>query len=95
MVDKKIHLQSYKETNQQKIRMHFSKKTSKGRTTIPAFIRKAAHMKAGDTLTFEIKGNHVIVRKINSPDDAYLKGVEEILKEWSSPEDDEAWRTDC
>jgi hypothetical protein len=51
-------------------------------------------MNAGDTLTFSIKGDHVIVRKINSSEDEYLKGVEEILNEWSSPEDDEAWSTD-
>lgn len=71
--------------------MHISRITAKGQTTIPVSIRKAAHLKAGDTLAFEIKGDHVIVRKINSPDDAYLKGVEEMLNEWSSPEDEEAW----
>ncbi len=74
--------------------MHVSRITAKGQTTIPAFIRKAAHMNAGDTLTFSIKGDHVIVRKINSSEDEYLKGVEEILNEWASPKDDEAWSTD-
>ncbi|NTU73799.1 AbrB/MazE/SpoVT family DNA-binding domain-containing protein [Candidatus Roizmanbacteria bacterium] len=64
---------------------------AKGQITIPASIRKAANMNAGDTLGFEIKGEHVIVTKINSPADAYLKGIEEALDEWSSPEDDAAW----
>ena len=71
--------------------MHISRITSKGQTTIPVSIRMAAHLKAGDTLAYEIKGDHVIVRKINSPEDEYLKGVEVILSEWSSPEDEEAW----
>jgi len=71
--------------------MHISRITAKGQTTIPVSIRKAAHMKAGDTLAFEIKGDNVIVRKINSPDDAYLKKVGKTLNEWFSPEDEEAW----
>jgi antitoxin PrlF len=71
--------------------MQISRITAKGQTTIPVSIRKAAHMEAGDTLAFEIKGDHLIVRKIKSPTDAYLKGIEETLNEWSSPEDEEAW----
>ena len=58
--------------------------------TIPVSIRKAAHMEAGDTLVFEIEDDHLIVRKIKSPTDAYLKGIEETLNEWSSPEDEKA-----
>ena len=71
--------------------MQIARITAKGQTTIPVSIRKAAHMEAGDTLAFEIKGDHLIVRKIKSPTDAYLKGIEETLNEWCSPEDEEAW----
>jgi antitoxin PrlF len=71
--------------------MPISRITAKGQTTIPVSIRKAAHINAGDTLAFEIKGDYLIVRKIKSPNDAYLKGVEATLNEWSSPEDKEAW----
>jgi AbrB family looped-hinge helix DNA binding protein len=71
--------------------MQIARISAKGQTTIPVSIRKAAHMEAGDTLAFEIKGDHLIVRKIESPTDAYLKGIEETLNEWSSPEDEEAW----
>lgn len=71
--------------------MQIARITAKGQTTIPVAIRKAAHINAGDTLAFEIKGDYLIVRKIKSPTDAYLKGIEETLNEWSSPEDEEAW----
>ena len=71
--------------------METAKITTKGQTTIPASIRKAVHLKAGDLLAFEVEGDHLIVRKIRSPDDAYLHGIEGTLEEWSSPEDEEAW----
>jgi hypothetical protein len=47
-------------------------------------------LSAGDTLTFEVKGDYLFIRKINVLDDAYLKGADS-LNEWSSPEDEEAW----
>ncbi len=71
--------------------MHIARITAKGQTTIPVSIRKAAHIYAGDTLAFEVKGDYLIVRKIKSHADSYLKGIEETLNEWSSPEDEEAW----
>ena len=71
--------------------MQIARKTAKGQMTIPVSIRKAAHFNAGDTLAFEIKGDCLIVRKIESPADGYLKGIEETLNEWYSPEDEEAW----
>ncbi len=71
--------------------METAKVTSKGQTTIPAVIRKAVHLKTGDLLAFEVEGDHFIVRKIHSPDDAYLRGIESTLDEWSLPEDEEAW----
>ena len=37
--------------------MHIARITSKGQTTIPVFIRKAAQLIAGDTLTSEVKGD--------------------------------------
>jgi antitoxin PrlF len=71
--------------------MHIARITSKGQTTIPVSIRKAANLNAGDTLTFEVKGDYLLVRKINVSNNDYLKGVSETLNEWSSPEDEEAW----
>ena len=71
--------------------MKLAKITSKGQITIPAAIRKAAQLKESDMLAFEIKGDHLVVRKITFPVDVYLNGVSETLNEWTSAEDEEAW----
>ena len=39
--------------------METAKITIKGQTTIPASIRKAVHLKAGDLLAFEVEGDHL------------------------------------
>lgn len=36
--------------------------TSKGQTTLPAPIRRALHLKAGDRILYEIQGDSVIIR---------------------------------
>lgn len=72
--------------------MQLSKVATRGQTTIPKRIREAANLHAGDVIAFEIKDDHLVVRKVTPRQDNYLKGVSEILDEWSSPEDEEAWR---
>ena len=66
--------------------------TTRGQTTIPKRIREAANLHVGDVIAFEIEDDHLVVRKVTSGQDNYLKGFSEILNEWSSPEDEEAWR---
>ncbi len=41
---------------------------------------------------FTTDGKQVTIRKIELPTDEYLDSVSETLSEWSSPEDEEAWR---
>lgn len=72
--------------------MHFSKITTRGQTTIPKRIREAADLHVGDVIAFEIEDDHLVVRKVTPGQDNYLKGLSEILSEWSSPVDEEAWR---
>lgn len=72
--------------------MKVAKITSKGQITIPAAIRKAAQLKESDMLAFEIKGDHLVVRKITASVDVYLDGVSGMLDEWTSPEDEKAWK---
>ena len=72
--------------------MQFSKITTRGQTTIPKRIREAANLHVGDVIAFEIEDDHLVVRKVTPGRDNYLKGFSEILNEWSSPEDEEAWR---
>ena len=72
--------------------MELAKITARGQTTIPKSIREAANLGAGDVIAFEIKGNHLVVRKVMPGQDDYLQGLSEVLSEWTSPEDEEAWR---
>ena len=74
--------------------MEFSKITARGQTTIPKRIREAANLREGDVLGFEIEGNHLAVRKVGPrvSGDGYLPGLSEVMEEWASPEDEEAWR---
>ena len=66
--------------------------TARGRTTIPKRVREAADLNAGDLLLFEVRGDHLVVRKLPAAEDAYLHGVCRTLEEWSSAEDEAAWR---
>jgi antitoxin PrlF len=71
--------------------MEIAKITSKGQTTIPVSIRRAASLETGDTIVFELKDDYVILRKITLPSDEYLKNISSTLNEWMTKEDEEAW----
>jgi antitoxin PrlF len=69
------------------------KVTSKGQTTIPQQIRMALNVQPGDLVAWEIGSDGTArVRRIQPLDLEYLKAVEATLTEWSSPEDEEAYR---
>lgn len=72
--------------------LKFSKVTARGRTTIPKSIREAAGLYAGDVLVFETDGDQVVVRKAARARDDHLRGLSDALSEWTSPQDEEAWR---
>lgn len=72
--------------------MEFSKITARGQTTIPKSIREAADLHEGDLIAFDLRGDDLVLRKVEFGSDRYLKGVSESMGEWSSPEDEEAWR---
>jgi AbrB family looped-hinge helix DNA binding protein len=70
-----------------------SKLTSKNQTTIPAPVREALDLSAGDALAFEVLGSgHVVVRKWTPIDMEFARAVESTLTEWASKEDEEAFR---
>ena len=67
--------------------------TSKNQTTIPAPVREALDLSAGDRLTFEVMENGaVILRKWAPIDFEFAQAVESTLSEWASREDEEAYR---
>jgi len=68
-----------------------SRLTRKYQATIPADVRRALRLKQGDTVQFEIEGDHVTMRRQRPADRAYLRGLEANLSEWNSPYDDEAY----
>ena len=72
--------------------MDFAKITARGQTTIPKRIREAINLSEGDVIAFEIEGDRLVVHKVTPGTDDYLKGLAEVLSEWVSPEDEEAWR---
>lgn len=72
--------------------MELAKITARGQTTIPKNIREAANLVEGDVIAFVIEDDHLVVRKVTPRRDDYLQGLSEVLSEWISPEDEEAWR---
>ena len=62
--------------------------TAQGQTTIPKAVRDAVHLEEGDLLSFEVEGDHLVVRKVAPTDDHYLIGLEGTLGEWNLPNDD-------
>jgi antitoxin PrlF len=69
-----------------------SKLTRKNQTTIPAPVREALDLAAGDMLAFEVtEGGAVILRKWAPIDFEFVRAVEPTLSEWGTCEDDEAY----
>ena len=82
----------YNSEYQQSKQMELAKITARGQTTIPKSIREAANLDEGDVIAFEIEGDHLVVHKVTPGKNDYLQGLSEVLSEWISPEDEEAWR---
>lgn len=69
-----------------------SKIGTKGQATIPANIRKLLNLSSGDNVLFEQRNDHVILRKAEPIDIAYLRGAQQQLSpEWNSEADTEAY----
>ncbi len=69
-----------------------SKLTKKYQATIPERVRRQLHLKAGDVIAFEIKGNQVQLRKARPVDLTFTRSLEGTLNEWASEADEEAYR---
>ena len=72
--------------------MQTSRITSKYQATVPADVRKALGVGAGDVLAWQVQDGVVGVRKARSLDVAFAAAVSATMEEWDSPDDDEAWR---
>jgi len=70
-----------------------AKVTAKGQTTIPRRIRAALEVQPGDLIAWDLDPDGVVrVRRVEPVDLEYLRAIESTLGEWTSPEDDEAYR---
>jgi antitoxin PrlF len=72
--------------------MDLARITSKGQMTIPKKVREAARLKTGDLVALEVEGDRILMRKIAVREDKYLTAIQGTLSEWTSPEDEDAWR---
>jgi AbrB family looped-hinge helix DNA binding protein len=72
--------------------MDVSKLTVKHQVTIPADVRTTLGVKAGDHVAFEVEDGKVVVRKARPIDRAWAVAISETLTEWSSDEDEQAFR---
>ncbi len=70
-----------------------TKLTSKSQTTIPGKIRTILGLHPGDSVAFEVRENRkVLIRKATPIDFEFAKALEGTLSEWSSKNDEEAYR---
>jgi AbrB family looped-hinge helix DNA binding protein len=66
--------------------------SAKGQLTIPKRVRSKAGLAPGNVMTIAVEDERLILRKLRSDEDGYLRGVQETLGEWLSAEDEDAWR---
>ena len=73
--------------------MHASKLSRKGQVTIPKEIRRAIGAKAGDLIAYHVDRRGVVRMRRAEPFEAtYHKALSKTLTEWTTREDDEAFR---
>ena len=70
-----------------------SKLTTKSQATIPGKIRKILGLHPGDSVAFEVNDDRkVLIRKATPIDFEFTRALEGTLSEWSSKNDEEAYR---
>ena len=72
--------------------MQVSKLSSKGQVTLPAKVRKLLGVGAGDFVSYEVDGNQVKLARVEPFDVAFHAALSSTLDEWTSDEDEEAFR---
>lgn len=69
-----------------------SRVSSKGQIVLPLEIRSQLGIEQGTVLSYEVEEDRIILRKVMPLDSKYLDGLETTLSEWSSEEDEQAFR---
>ena len=70
------------------VMMIHSRLTAKSQTTVPAAVRRALGVKPGDTLTYALEGNRVVLARADTGlGDAMFVGDFSTFNEWDSEAD--------
>jgi AbrB family looped-hinge helix DNA binding protein len=69
-----------------------SKVTTKYQATIPQEVREFLGVRQGDAVQYLIERGEVKLRRVTTPDLAYLAAVEKTRTEWDSAADNDAFR---
>ena len=72
--------------------MHTSRLSKKSQVTVPLEVRRAAGLKPGDLVRYDVKDGVVTFRRVDPFDAAFHEALTQTLAEWGSDEDDEAFR---
>ena len=72
--------------------MIMSKLSSKSQITVPKEVRDAVGLSPGDHVSYEVRGEEVVLRRVEPLEAAFHKALESTLEEWASPEDEAAFR---
>jgi len=72
--------------------MLLSKLSSKGQVTIPRRVGERLGVKPGDTIAYQVRGRAVTLRRIEPFDAAFHAALSRSLDEWTTAEDEEAFR---
>ena len=66
--------------------------SSEGRVTISKEVRKELDLGPGDPVEQEVREGLVVLRRLEPFDRAFQAALSETMGEWTTPEDDEAFR---
>lgn len=69
-----------------------SRLSSKGQVTIPKEMRESVGLEPGDVVAYEVQNGAITLRRVEPFDAAFHAALSRTLDEWSSPEDEEAFR---
>lgn len=72
--------------------MYLSRLSSKGQVTIPKEIRETIGLKPGDMIAYEVENGVVTLTRVESFDAAFHAALSGTLDEWTTPDDDQAFR---
>jgi len=72
--------------------VYTSKLSSKGQVTIPSEVRDSLGLGTGDLVGYEIRGEEVVLKRVEPLDAVFHAALSGTLEEWGSPEDEEAFR---